>query len=122
MKWMVFGVVLSVSFVIGEAALAAAPDEQNSGSRRMEFFARTQVTCKLVVLGNAETGAAFVALLANSDKTFDEVCECAAIYAVSQTPDDAVKRLMAGEMGELFDKYWKDLHKALPTCIPSKRG
>jgi hypothetical protein len=33
-----------------------------------------------------------------------------------------VKRLMAGEMGELFDKYWKDLHKALPTCIPSKRG
>jgi hypothetical protein len=69
MKWMVFGVVLSVSFVIGEAALAAAPDEQNSGSLRMEFFARTQVTCKLVVLGNAEKGAAFVALLANSDKT-----------------------------------------------------
>jgi hypothetical protein len=121
MNSIVSGVAVAVSLLIGGSAVAAEPDAQNSGSRRLEFFSRTQVTCKLVVLGDAKKGAAFVALLANSDKKFEEVCECAAVYAVSQTSDDSVKRLMAGEMGEIFDKYWEDLHKALPICIPSRR-
>lgn len=120
LKQLIPVIALATNFMVGGTALAATPDDQDVGSRRLEFFTRAQVTCKLIVLGNPDKGAAFVTLLASSDKRFEEVCECAAVYAVSQTSDETIKRLMAGEKGEIFDKFWKDLHKALPVCLPTK--
>jgi len=96
------------------AAWAATPAGPPDGAtQRLELFSRAQRSCALLVLGSPEKGRAFAAL---HSKSLNALCECVAVYAVSQTSDDTMRAILAGDQG--LTSSFIDLQlKAFGTCI-----
>ncbi len=82
--------VLGMSCPTRAASPVARPD---AASQRLELFSRAQQSCAVLVLSSPEKGSALAAL----KKPLRDFCECVAVYAVSQTTDDAMRAILAGD-------------------------
>jgi hypothetical protein len=92
-KLLAISAALAAALGISSATWAAAPPAgpPNVASQRLELFDRAQRSCAVLVLGDPKKGPALAAL----KKSLRDYCECVAVYAVSQTTDDAMRAILA---------------------------
>ncbi len=104
----------TLSLLSSASCLAAGQVDQTAP--RLVFFERAQTSCKMMLLGSPEFGRALVGLISRTGQSLGQICECAAVYAVSQTSDDTMKLIMSGNT-ELYDQFARQLQKGWTVCI-----
>jgi hypothetical protein len=110
-------VIILVAAILALRVSSSLPADQVVQSiPRLQLFEQSQTHCKLLILSNPEIGSAIANLISRSGQTLGHLCECASVYAVSQTPESDTKAILSKDAA-LVEKFSRDLQKGWSMCL-----